>query len=90
LTVGALVGLRALGAARRSLRARLLGSALILSGVFIGAAVAGAPGAAWGYVTGSTIAVVGWWRQLAEGVREQQAASPEPAADQPRPVAHGE
>jgi O-antigen/teichoic acid export membrane protein len=90
LTVGALVGLRALGAARRSLRARLLGSALILSGVFIGAAVAGAPGAAWGHVTGSTIAVVGWWRQLAEGVREQQAAFPEPAADQPRPVAHGE
>jgi O-antigen/teichoic acid export membrane protein len=90
LTVGALVGLRALGAASRSLRARLVGSALILGGVFVGAAVGGAPGAAWGHVIGSSIAVVSWWRQLAVGVREYQVPSLEPATDPPRPVGYGQ
>jgi hypothetical protein len=89
LTVGALVGLRALGAARRSLKARLFGSALILGGAWVGAAMAEARGAAWGYVIGSSIAVVGWWRQFAMGLREYQAPFLEPAADPPRPVDHG-
>jgi O-antigen/teichoic acid export membrane protein len=88
LTVGALVVLRALGAARRSLRARLLGSALILGGVFVGAAVAEAPGAAWGHVIGSSIAVIIWWRQLAKAMQEYQTPSLESAANPPRPVSH--
>jgi O-antigen/teichoic acid export membrane protein len=91
LTVGALVGLRALAAAQRSLTARLLGSSLILGGAFVGAALGGAMGAAWGHVVGSTIAVLWWWRHLLRAVQEDQAAPPGPAGGQPsQPVGRTE
>lgn len=70
LWVGALTGLRALGAASRSLRAQLISSALFLAGAFGGAAVAGAVGAAWGSAAATLVAVVIWWRQLNQGLHE--------------------
>jgi O-antigen/teichoic acid export membrane protein len=70
LTCGATVGLRALAAARRSLRARLVSSSVRLLGALAGAAVAGAGGAAWGLASGSVIAVAVWWWQFTRELRE--------------------
>ena len=70
LGTGAAAGLRALGAARRSLRSQLIASACYVSGGLGGAAVAGTVGSAWGVaaaiVTGSAV----WWLQLRSALRE--------------------
>src|SRR5262245_14396573 len=63
---GATSGLRALGAARRSLRARLIGWVAYVSCGLAGAAVGGAVGSVW--VVGFAIyfsAVVTWWQLMA-------------------------
>lgn len=70
MTAGASVGLRALAAARRSLRTRLAASSFRLVGALAGAAAAGAVGAAWGLVIGSLIATWIWWWQFGRGLRE--------------------
>lgn len=58
---GAMVGLRALAAARRSLRARSIVAVLtVLAGV-IGAAVAGARGVAWGFALVGCVELFVWW-----------------------------
>jgi O-antigen/teichoic acid export membrane protein len=67
---GAFTGLRALGAASRSLRAQGLGSALYLVGALGGAAVGDAAGAAWGSAAATAIAAGIWWWQLDRGLRE--------------------
>jgi O-antigen/teichoic acid export membrane protein len=74
LTTGASVGLRALAAARRSLRARMVSSLIRLLGALAGAAAAGAVGAAWGLAGGSTIAVAVWWWQFTRELREHAEA----------------
>ncbi len=73
--VGALVGLRALAAAKRSFRARLLSSVTMLICAVAGAGVGGTPGAAWGFVLGNTIGVLIWWWHFAGALREHAAVA---------------
>jgi hypothetical protein len=65
---GAVVGLRALAAARRSLRARSVSSALLFGCGFAGAIVAGANGTAWGMAIGVSIGSLVWWLELTRGL----------------------
>jgi peptidoglycan biosynthesis protein MviN/MurJ (putative lipid II flippase) len=59
-------GLHALGAARRSLRTAILGSALHVVCALAGAVAAGAAGTVWGMAVAACIsAVYGWWQLLA-------------------------
>jgi O-antigen/teichoic acid export membrane protein len=67
-------GLRAMGAARRSLRAQLLGASAFLVGALAGAAINGAAGAAWGSAAGNLVACCIWWRQLQLATREFEPA----------------
>jgi hypothetical protein len=70
LGTGAAAGLRALGAARRSLRCQLFASACYVGGGLGGAAVAGTAGSAWG-VAAATVGSSGvWWLQLRSARRE--------------------
>jgi O-antigen/teichoic acid export membrane protein len=63
---GASAGLRALGAARRSLRAKLIGAAAYVSCGLAGAVVGGAAGAVWGVAVAIYFAVIiNWWQFLA-------------------------
>ncbi len=73
LVVGAVISLRALAAARRSLRARLLVSPVILCGGLIGAALGGALGAAWGLMIGNSFAAVVFWYHLVHAIPEHRA-----------------
>ncbi|HWD77790.1 MAG TPA: hypothetical protein VG497_02885 [Kribbella sp.] len=78
---GAAAGLRALGVARRSLKAQLCASALYLVGGVTGGAVGGALGSAWGAAAATSSSAVVWYFTLRAGVRERRlldAAGPEP------------
>jgi O-antigen/teichoic acid export membrane protein len=70
------VGLRALGAARRSLRAQLVTSALTLIFGVVGAALSGVQGTVWGVVVATAIASIFWWRDLEAEIRVATAAPP--------------
>ncbi|MEU3338558.1 hypothetical protein ACWCQ1_16380 [Streptomyces sp. NPDC002144] len=72
LGVGAAVGLRALGAARRSLRCQLITSVLYVSGGLCGAEVAGTVGSAWGVAAATVTGSALWWLQLRSGLRERR------------------
>jgi hypothetical protein len=72
-SAGPQTGLRALAAARRGLRARLLAAPLMLTGAIGGAALGGAVGAAWGMAAGYWAAAVVWWWQFRLAVREAEA-----------------
>jgi hypothetical protein len=69
-SIGAWAGVRALGAASRSLRAQGIGSLAYLVGSLGGAALDGAAGAAWGSAVGNLIGAGVWWWQLHQGVRD--------------------
>lgn len=69
---GAAAGLRALGAARRSLRSQLLASALYVTGGLLGAWAGGALGSAWGVAAANVLGALVWWIQLGRGLREHQ------------------
>jgi O-antigen/teichoic acid export membrane protein len=60
----AVIGLRALVAAKRSLRARLLVSLLQVAGAIGGAAAGGAHGAAWGLAIAGWVGAAVFWRQF--------------------------
>jgi hypothetical protein len=68
---GAAIGLRALVAAGRSLRARLLVSLLQLAGAIGGAAAGGARGAAWGLAIAGFLGAAVFWRQFNRAFDEQ-------------------
>ncbi|MGH3521185.1 MAG: hypothetical protein ACRDQ7_28170 [Haloechinothrix sp.] len=70
VSTGAAAGLRALGAARRSLRSQLLVSAAYVTGGLVGAALAGAHGSAWGVAAATLFGAMVWWAQLRTGLRE--------------------
>lgn len=70
LLVGAQAGLRALGAAPRSLAAQLTNAALYAIGGTVGAVVDGARGSCWGVVAAVAVSVVVWWWQLRRGIAE--------------------
>ncbi|WP_425356859.1 hypothetical protein [Streptomyces inhibens] len=71
LGTGAAAGLRALGAARRSLRCQLFASACYVSGGLGGAAVAGTVGSAWGVAAATVSGSAVWWLQLRSALRER-------------------
>jgi len=76
---GAAAGLRALGAARRSMRSQLTASvAYVLAGIG-GAAMAGALGSAWGVAAATLFGSAVWWVQLHAGLRERLSACAAPA-----------
>ncbi|MGW3567326.1 hypothetical protein ACWDSL_26300 [Streptomyces sp. NPDC000941] len=70
LGTGAAAGLRALGAARRSLRCQLFASACYVGGGLGGAAVAGTVGSAWGVAAATVSSSAVWWLQLRSALRE--------------------
>ncbi|MFE0174547.1 hypothetical protein ACFWZ2_19700 [Streptomyces sp. NPDC059002] len=71
LGVGAAAGLRALAAARRSLRCQLFASACYVGGGLGGAAAAGTVGSAWGVAAATVTASAVWWLQLRSALRER-------------------
>ncbi|WP_369175367.1 hypothetical protein AB5J49_35820 [Streptomyces sp. R28] len=71
LGTGAAAGLRALGAARRSLRSQLFASACYVSGGLGGAAVAGTVGSAWGVAAATVSGSAVWWLHLRSALRER-------------------
>ena len=68
--VGAAAGLHALGAARRSLRAMIITSAISLAFSLVGAFFGGAAGAVRGGALAAWIGAVLWWWYLRAGLRE--------------------
>jgi O-antigen/teichoic acid export membrane protein len=72
---GAAAGLRALGAARRSLRVQLVASAGYLGFGLVGAVLGGAVGMSWGSTTAMWLGAGLWWSQLRAALREH---TPEP------------
>lgn len=87
MLTAATVGLRAMAAAKRSLRSRLVTGVLAVAGGTIGAATAGAVGAATGLALGLWIGGIQWWHQLGLAVTEEEErraateAPVSPAAD---------
>ncbi|MET9497922.1 hypothetical protein [Streptomyces sp. NPDC006552] len=69
LGTGAAAGLRALGAARRSLRSQLIASACYVTGGLGGAAAAGTVGSAWGVACATACGSAVWWWQLRSALR---------------------
>ncbi|MFF8196370.1 hypothetical protein ACF05L_37150 [Streptomyces bobili] len=72
LGTGAAAGLRALGAARRSLRSQLFASACYVGGGLGGAAVAGTAGSAWGVAAATVCSSAVWWLHLRAALRERR------------------
>lgn len=70
LGTGAASGLRALGAARRSLRCQMFASACYVAGGLGGAVVAGTAGSAWGVAAATVGSSAVWWLQLRSALRE--------------------
>ncbi|WP_405920310.1 hypothetical protein [Streptomyces longwoodensis] len=75
LGTGAAAGLRALGAARRSLRCQLFASAAYVGGGLGGAAAAGTVGSAWGVAAATVGGSALWWLQLRSALRERPLLS---------------
>ena len=69
----AIAGLRAMGVARRSLRAQLIGSATYVIGGAIGAVLAGAVGTSWGVTVAECFAALVWWHQLRSALADHHA-----------------
>ncbi|MEU1662479.1 hypothetical protein ABZ547_02525 [Streptomyces sparsogenes] len=70
LGTGAAAGLRALAAARRSLRCQLIASTFYAGGGLGGAALAGTVGSAWGVAAATLSASAVWWLHLRPALRE--------------------
>ena len=66
---GAGLGLRSLGAARRSLRAAIISAATLVVGSIVGAAVAGAVGAVSGGAAALWLGAVVFWLELRAAIR---------------------
>jgi O-antigen/teichoic acid export membrane protein len=96
VSTGAGAGLHALGAAKRSLRAMILTSALYVVGALAGAAAGGAYGTMWGAAIASWIgALVFWWWELSAALHESapvhgrhrfQSDHPQPSHSGDRPA----
>jgi hypothetical protein len=71
IVAGAAAGLRALGAASRSLRAQLFASAGYLGFGLAGAALGGAVGMSWGSTIAMWLGAGMWWLQLRVALRER-------------------
>lgn len=84
---GAATGLRALGAARRSLRSQLITSAAYVTCGLLGALASGALGSSWGVAGATLFGSAVWWTQLRAGLRDHAAS---PSADEPIASCQGE
>ena len=73
---GATAGLHALGAARRSLRAMLLSSAVFLGCGLVGAYLGGATGTVLGVALATWVGALLWWWQLGVAMRESGKVPP--------------
>lgn len=71
---GAASGLHALGAARRSLRAGLIGSAIYLVSTLVGTLAGGVVGTVWGLAIATWVGALVWWWQLRAALLEFNAA----------------
>jgi O-antigen/teichoic acid export membrane protein len=81
------LGLRALGAARQSLKATIIATAAYVVGSLTGAVVAGAVGAVSGGAVGVLIGALACWWELQRALREAQAVQSEPAPESaPEPI----
>ncbi|GAB2824404.1 hypothetical protein [Streptomyces daliensis] len=78
LGTGAAAGLRALGAARRSLRSQLFASVCYVVGGLGGAVVAGTAGSAWGVAAATGCGSAVWWLHLRSALRERRPLNPIP------------
>ncbi|MEV6756977.1 hypothetical protein [Streptomyces sp. NPDC051214] len=72
LGTGAAAGLRALAAARRSLRCQLFASTFYVCGGLGGAVLAGTAGSAWGVAAAAACSSAVWWQQLRSALRERR------------------
>lgn len=72
-TTAATAGLRAMGVARRSLRAQLAGSASYVICGAAGAVLGGAVGTSWGVTVAQTFAALVWWHQLRSALANHHA-----------------
>ncbi|MDR2985468.1 MAG: hypothetical protein LBV34_11570, partial [Nocardiopsaceae bacterium] len=75
MTVGASAGLRALGASRRSLRAMIISSVVLVAASVLGAMAGDAIGSVRGMALAGVIGVLAWWWQLRAGLRDANIAS---------------
>ncbi len=69
----ATAGVRAMGVARRSLRAQLMSSVVYVIGGAVGAILAGAVGTSWGVTAAECFAVLVWWHQLRSALADHHA-----------------
>ena len=76
LEISAVAGVRALGAAPRSLRAQLANAGMYLVGGCLGAYLDGARGSCWGVALSTAVATLVWWYQLRCGLAEYLKESP--------------
>jgi O-antigen/teichoic acid export membrane protein len=76
----ATVGLRALGAAQTSLRARLIEAVLTVVGGTLGAILGGASGAAWWLAGTFWVEAAIWWWSFHTALERHVAPEPSPAA----------
>jgi O-antigen/teichoic acid export membrane protein len=74
-TTAATAGLRAMGVARRSLRAQLTGSAAYAVCGAAGAVLGGALGASWGVTTAQIFAALVWWHQLRAALADHHSVA---------------
>jgi O-antigen/teichoic acid export membrane protein len=74
-TTAATAGLRAMGLARRSLRAQLTASAAYLIAGATGAVLAGAVGTSWGVTVALIFSALVWWHQLRSALAEHHAVA---------------
>ncbi len=77
--MGATTGLRALAAARRSLRTRLSLAVVLLTATLASAAVGGVYAAAWTMAASSAVASAVWWRQFFAELGERRARERAPS-----------
>jgi O-antigen/teichoic acid export membrane protein len=69
----AMAGLRAMGVARRSLRAQLIASVAYAIGGSVGAILGGAVGSSWGVTAAECLAALVWWRQLRSALADHHS-----------------
>ena len=69
----ATAGLRAMGVARRSLRAQLTASVAYAIGGSLGAIFGGAVGSSWGVMAAECFAIVVWWHQLRSALADHHS-----------------
>lgn len=81
---GAFAILRALAAAGRGLRVRLVSSVVLIAAGLVGAYLGGAVGAAWGLAGAAFCTLLLWWFEAARAVAAHRAASEEPGGQGPR------